>query len=48
METKKMRAQGKRGKANQTVRSWLFTISVKFKDPDKRMTGKIVNPIETS
>ncbi len=41
-------AQGSKGKTNQTVRSWAATISVKFKDPASKMTGRIKRPKDTS
>jgi hypothetical protein len=43
-----MIAHGKRGIINQPVFSCATTISVKFKDPEKRITGNIKSPKETS
>ena len=48
IEIKNIMAQGNKGKQNQPVRSWAATISVKFKDPANKMTGKIKRPKETS
>jgi hypothetical protein len=48
MEIKNIIAQGQRGKTNQPVFSCAVTISVKFKDPENKITGKIKRPNETS
>jgi hypothetical protein len=48
MEIKNIIAQGNKGNTNQIVRSWAATISVKFKEPDNKITGKIKRPKETS
>ena len=48
MEIKKIIEIGKSGKINQTVRLCIITISVKFKEPDIKITGKITRLIETS
>jgi hypothetical protein len=48
IETKKIAAHGSNGAANHTVRFWARMISVKLEEPAKRMTGNMVNPIETS
>jgi hypothetical protein len=47
-EIKKTIEIGRRGRMNQVVRLCIITISVKFKDPDIRITGKITRLIETS
>jgi hypothetical protein len=43
-----MTAHGKRGRKNQPVFSCAVTISVKFRDPANKITGKIKRPSETS
>jgi hypothetical protein len=48
MEIKKIAAQGNKGAANHTVLFCASIISVKLDDPANNMTGRIVNPIETS
>ncbi len=48
IEIKKITALGKRGNQNQVVRCCVNTISLKFSEPAKRITGKIVRPIDTS
>jgi hypothetical protein len=48
MEIKNITAHGKRGSTNQPVRSCAATISLKFKDPASKITGKIKRPNETS
>jgi len=48
IETKNITAHGKRGKTNQIVFSCAATISVKFKDPENKITGRIKSPNETS
>jgi hypothetical protein len=48
METRKIRAMGSKGKINHNVFAWEKTISVRFKDPDRRITGSSANEIETS
>jgi hypothetical protein len=48
IEIKNITAHGKRGIKNQPVFSCALTISVKFKDPENKITGKINSPSETS
>jgi len=48
MDTKKIRAESSKGPANQTVLSWAKTISVMLEEPARRITGKMVRPMETS
>ena len=48
IDIKNIMAQGSRGKKNHPVLSCAATISVKFKEPEKRITGKIKIPKETS
>jgi len=48
IEIKKIIAHGNKGKTNQPVILCIKTISPKFKEPAKRITGKTHNPIETS
>lgn len=48
METKKIAAHGNNGAANHTVLFCANIISVKLDDPANSITGRIVNPMETS
>jgi hypothetical protein len=48
IEIKNIMAQGNKGKTNHTVRSCAAIISVKFKEPASKITGKIKRPKETS
>ena len=48
IEIKKIRAHGNNGKQNQIVFDCIITISSRLKEPASKITGKIVNPIDTS
>jgi hypothetical protein len=48
IEMKKIIAQGNKGLKNQIVFAWEITISVKFNEPDNRIIGNMMRPIETS
>lgn len=48
IDIKKIIAQGSNGTMNQIVCVCEKTILVKFKDPVKRITGKMTKPMETS
>jgi hypothetical protein len=48
IEIKNIIAHGNKGKTNHTVCSCANTISLKFKDPASKITGKIKSPKDTS